>query len=111
MLQAIIVSLYEGRGSRSECSSYKGMSLLSVPETTYRRILTERLMEVTEGKVSEEQEGLRKGRGCVDQIFAMEMLVEEYIGVLVIQRPWNTTDSSYDHKASFQLTTANLSSN
>ncbi len=29
--------------------------------------------------MSEEQGGFRKGRGCVDQIFAM-MLVEEYLG-------------------------------
>ncbi len=24
--------------------------------------------------------GFRKGRGCVDQIFAVKMLVEEYLG-------------------------------
>ncbi len=34
-------------------------------------------MEVTERKVSEEQGGFRKGR---DQIFAMKMLVKEYLG-------------------------------
>ncbi len=43
----------------------------------YGQILTERLMEV-KGKLSEEQGGFRKGRGCVDQIFAMKRLVEEY---------------------------------
>ncbi len=32
----------------------------------YGGILTERLMEVTEGKVSEDRGGFRKGR-CVDQ--------------------------------------------
>ncbi len=37
-------------------------------------------MEVTEGKVSEDQGGFRKGRGCVDQIFAMKRLVEGYLG-------------------------------
>ncbi len=37
-------------------------------------------MEVTEGKVSEEQGGFRKGRGCIDQIFAMKRLEEEYLG-------------------------------
>ncbi len=37
-------------------------------------------MEVTEGKVSEDQGGFRKGRGCVDHILAMKMLVEEYLG-------------------------------
>ncbi len=75
--KAIIVPLYyKGKGSKSECSSYRGISLLSVPGKVHGRILTKRLMEVTEGKVSEEQGGFRKGRGCVDQIFAMKRLVE-----------------------------------
>ncbi len=30
--------------------------------------------------MSEEQRGFRKGRGCVDQTFAMKRLVEEYLG-------------------------------
>ncbi len=37
-------------------------------------------MEVTEGKMSEEQGGFRKARGCVDQIFTVKRLVEEYLG-------------------------------
>ncbi len=78
--KAIIVPLYKGKGSRSECSSYRGISLLSVPGKVYGRILTERLREVTEGKVSEDQGGFGKGRGCVDQIFAMKRLVEGYLG-------------------------------
>ncbi len=64
--KAIIVPLYKDKDSRSECSSYGGISLLSVPRKMYGRILTERLMEVTEGKVSEEQGGFKKGRGCID---------------------------------------------
>ncbi len=48
--KAIIVPLYKGKGSRSECSSYREISLLSVPGKVYGRILTERLMEVAEGK-------------------------------------------------------------
>ncbi len=72
--KAIIVPLYKGKGSRSECSSYRGISLLSVPGKVYERILTERRMEVTERKVSKEQGDFRKGR-FVDQVFAMKMLV------------------------------------
>ncbi len=72
--------MYKGKGSRRECSSYRGISLLTVPGKVYGRILTERLMEVTEGKVSEDQGGFKKGRGCVDQIFAMKRLVEGYLG-------------------------------
>ncbi len=64
--KAIIIPLYKGKGSRSECSSYRGISLLCVPGKVYGRILTERLMEVTEGKMSEEQAGFKKRRGCVD---------------------------------------------
>ncbi len=75
--KAIIVLLYKGKGSRSECNSYRGISLLNVPGKVNGRILTERLIEVTEGKVSEEQGCFRKGRGCVDQIFAVKILVEE----------------------------------
>ncbi len=78
--KGIIVPLYKGKCSRSECSNYRGISLLNVPGKVSGRILTESLMEVTKGKVSEEQGGFRKGRGCVDQIFAMKRLVEEYLG-------------------------------
>ncbi len=46
--KAIIVPLYRGKGCRSECSSYRGISLLSVTGgKVYGRILIERLMEVT----------------------------------------------------------------
>lgn len=44
-----------------------------MPVRVYERALTERLMEVTEGKTSEEQEGLRKGKGWIDHIFAINM--------------------------------------
>ncbi len=40
----------------SLCSSYRGISLLTVPGKVYGRILTERLMEITEGKVSDSRE-------------------------------------------------------
>ncbi len=73
--KAIIVPLYKGKGGRCECSSYRGISLLSVPGKVHGRILTERLMEVKEGIVSEYQGGFRKGRRCIDQIFAMKGLV------------------------------------
>ncbi len=56
-----------------------GISLLNVPGIVYGRILSERLMEIAVEKVSEEQGGFKKGRGCADQIFAMKRLVEEYL--------------------------------
>ena len=36
-------------------------------------------MEVTEEKVIVEQEGFTEANGCVDKIFAIIMMVEEYL--------------------------------
>ncbi len=61
---------------------------MSVPGKIYGRILTGRLMQVTEKKVlmqvtekkvSDEQGGFKKGKSCVDQIFAVKMLLGEYL--------------------------------
>ncbi len=78
--KAIIVPLYKSKGNRNECGSYRGISLLSVPVKVYGRLFTKRLMEVTEGKLSKEQGGFRKGRECVNQIFTVKRLVGEYLG-------------------------------
>ncbi len=72
--------LYKDKGNKDECNNYRGIRLLSVPGKIYGRILTERLMQITEKKVNDEQRGFRKGKSCVDQIFAIKMLVEEYLG-------------------------------
>lgn len=42
-----------------------------------RRVLTERLMTVTEGMISEEERGFREGRECTDKIIAINMTVEK----------------------------------
>ncbi len=43
-------------------------------------VLNERLIQVTEEKVINEQGDFRKGKECVDQIFVMKRIVEEYFG-------------------------------
>ncbi len=79
--KAIIVPLYKGKGNREECNkkNYRGISLLSVPGKIYGRILNERMMKITDKGVGDEQGGFQKGRGCVNQIFAMKILVEKYL--------------------------------
>ncbi len=76
--KAIIVPLYKGKGNRDECKNYRGISLLSVPGKIYGRILNERVMKITNKSMGDEQGGFRKGRGCVDQIFTVKILVEKY---------------------------------
>ncbi len=77
--EAIIVSIYKGKGKREECNIYKGISLFSVPGKIYRRILHERMMKVTDKSVGDEQGGFWKGRGCVNQNFPVKILVEKYL--------------------------------
>ncbi len=72
--KAIIVPLY--RGKKEECNNYRGISLLTVPGKIYGRILNERMMKITDKSVGDEQ-GFWKGKGCVDQIFAVKILVEK----------------------------------
>ncbi len=76
--KAIIVPVYNGKGRRGDCGSYRGLSLFSVPGKVYGKVITERVQRLTEEKIGEEQGGFRKGRGCVDQILSFRMVVEKY---------------------------------
>ncbi len=71
--------LYKGKGNKEECNNYRGISLLSVPGKIYGRILYERMMKITDKSVGDEQAGFWKGRGCVDHMFAVKILVEKYL--------------------------------
>ncbi len=46
---------------------------LSIPGKVYGKVIIERVHRLTEEKISEEQGGFRKRRGCVDQIFSFRM--------------------------------------
>ncbi len=77
--KAIIVPLYKGKGNREEWNNYRRISLLSVPGKIYGRILNARTTKVTDNSVGDEQGGFWKGRGCIDQISAVKILVEKYL--------------------------------
>ena len=53
----MIVPLYKGKGERSECKNYRGISL-SVVGKIYGGILVDRVCRVTGGLIDDEQEGL-----------------------------------------------------
>ncbi len=73
--KAIIVPVYKGKGRRGKCGSYRATSLLSIPGKVYGKVIIERVQRLTEEKISDEQGGFRKGRGCVDQIFCFRMVL------------------------------------
>ena len=76
---ACVVPLYKGKGDKHECNSYRGISLLSVVGKLYGIVLIRRVREGTERAIGEEQCGFRRGRGCVDQIFAVRQVCEKFL--------------------------------
>ena len=63
---AVIVSMYKGKGERTECKTYRGISLVSVVGKIYAGILVDTVRRVTRGLIDGEQSGFRAVRGCVD---------------------------------------------
>ncbi len=62
-----IVPVYRGKGRRGECRSYRDISVeYTLPRKVYGKIIIKRVQRLTEEKISEEQGGFRRGRGCVD---------------------------------------------
>ena len=42
---ACIVPVYRGKGGRRDCANYRGISILSILEKTYGRVLISRVIE------------------------------------------------------------------
>lgn len=66
------------KGNLKLCDNWQGISLFDVVGKVLARILQERLQIVAEKVLPELQRGFRKGRGCVDMIFAARQLLEEH---------------------------------
>ena len=75
---AVIVPVYK-KGSKLDCTNYRGICLMSVVGKVFARVLNERVKGLTVDKVMDEQGGFRAGRGCNDQIFAVKQIVEKTI--------------------------------
>ncbi len=76
---ALIVSLYKNKGSRSDCGNYRGISLLSIAGKIFARVLLNRLITTAEGNLPEAQCGFRPGRSTVDMVFVVRQLQEKCI--------------------------------
>ena len=65
---------YTKKGSRKDCSNYRGISVTSVMSRLYGKIPRDLIEE--ENK-DEEQSGFRTGRSCTDNIFCMKQVIEK----------------------------------
>src|SRR5271163_2729054 len=72
----VIIPLYKGKGSRSECGSYRPISLLSVPGKVLCHILLSRLDPLLTEHRRLEQSGFTAGRSTADAVLALRLLSE-----------------------------------
>ena len=69
---AVIVSLYKNKGEKSDCSNYRGITLLSIEGEILARVLLNRLIPTTtQENTPESQCEFRSNRGSVDMIFVL----------------------------------------
>ena len=77
MRDANIVTLYKNKEDRSDCNNYRGISLLSVVEKVFARVVLARLQSLASRVYPESQCGFRAGRSTVDMIFSLRQLQEK----------------------------------
>ena len=65
------------KGASNDCNNWRGITLLSIPSEILAKIIMNRLCNVVDSRLSEEQAGFRKGKGCIDQIFALRNIIEQ----------------------------------
>ena len=75
---AIVIPLFK-KGDMSNLKNYRGISLLNTCYKIYAKILAKRLAEHAEEKLSESQNGFRKGRSCTDASYTVKLLMEKRI--------------------------------
>jgi hypothetical protein len=69
------ISSVHKKGSKKDCSNYRGISVTSVMSRLYGKSLRDLTEE--ENKYGKEQNGFRTGRSCTDNIFCMEQVIEK----------------------------------
>ena len=75
---AIIITLYKNKGEKSDCTNYRGITLLSVAGKILARVLLNRLVPaVAEPHLPESQCGFRSNRGTTDMVFVLRQLQEK----------------------------------
>ena len=79
-VDAILLSLFKRKGSKSECGDHRGISLLEAVGKVFAKLLLNCLLEwVCPTVIPESQCGFRAGCGTMDMIFSVRQLQEKCI--------------------------------
>ena len=76
--KTLIRPLYK-KGDKSERGNYRGIILVSVGGKLLSNMILFGLRDAVDKVLREEQCGFIKGKGCVDQIFSLRLIIEKYL--------------------------------
>ena len=65
------------KGDLGQCNNWRGITLLCIILKVFTRCILNRIKDPIDEKIRREQAGFRKGRSCLDQIFALRTILEE----------------------------------
>ncbi|XP_063588714.1 uncharacterized protein LOC134765849 [Penaeus indicus] len=78
LCDAVIITLYKNKGEKSDCSNYRGITLLSIAGKILARVLLNRLVPtIAKDHLPEIQCGFRTNRGTTDMVFVLRQLQEK----------------------------------
>jgi hypothetical protein len=65
------------KGDLKLCSSWKGITLLSIVSKTFNKIILNRIVKLLDKELRKEQSGFRSGKACRDMIVSLRIIVEQ----------------------------------
>ena len=88
------------KGDLGNCNNYIGITLLSIPGKVFNRIILNKLKDIVDPKLRDNQAGFRKNRSCVDQITTLRLIVEQslewnsslYINFIDYEKAFDSVD-------------------
>lgn len=73
----VVVLLHE-KGDQMDCSSYRGITLFSLPGKAYFRMMERRVQLTVEPWVQEDQCGYSPGQETLDQLYALHRVLKSF---------------------------------
>jgi len=97
---AILIRLYKSKGDRTVCGNYRGISLLAVTGKIFTRIVLNRIQNLIDKQLLEQQAGFRRNKSTVDQIFTLKLIMEKsqeynkplFLCFIDIQKAYDSVD-------------------
>ena len=75
--EGVIVKILK-KGALSNCNNWKGVTLLPVPSKILAKLIIRWISEGVDQQLSQDQAGFHKGQGCMDQIFTLRNITEQF---------------------------------